>query len=123
MLSGFGMGAIGGTVMTRYFDISRTHALLIDVGGLIGILGGLAVEALVYGTSAAGTDPDVRFTEAEREHLANFSLGGMAVGLITAGILTRNLDAPKLALQPSIGKATTSDGKTSITTFGFQGSW
>jgi hypothetical protein len=123
VLSGFGMGAIGGSVMTRYFDISRTHALLIDVGGVIGILGGLAIEALVYGTSAAGTDPDVRFTEAEREHLANFSLGGMAVGLIAAGILTRNLDAPKqVPVQPSLGTATAADGKTT-TTFGFQGSW
>jgi hypothetical protein len=123
VLSGFGMGAIGGTLMTRYFDISRTHAVLIDIGGVIGILGGLAVEALVYGTSAAGTDPGVRFTEAEREHLANFSLGGMAVGLIAAGILTRNLDAPKLAVQPSVGKAAASDGKSTITTFGFQGAW
>lgn len=116
VLSGFGMGAIGGSVMTRYFEISRTHALLIDVGGVIGILGGLAVEALVYGSSAAGT-------EAEREHLANFSLGGMAVGLITAGILTRNLDAPKVVpMQPTLGTAATADGKTT-TTFGFQGSW
>lgn len=122
VLSGFGMGAIGGTVMTRYFEISRTHALLIDVGGVIGILGGLAIESLVYGAAQGGLDQDARFTEAEREHLANFSLGGMAVGLIGAGILTRNLDAPKLPMQPTLGKAVGPDGKTT-TTFGIGGTW
>ncbi len=124
VLTGFGMGTIGGSVMTRYFEISRTHALLIDVGGVIGILGGLAVETLVYGAAQGGLDQNARFTEAEREHLANFSLGGMAIGLIAAGILTRNLDAPKLApsVQPALGKAVDPNGKTT-TTFGFGGSW
>lgn len=122
VLSGFGMGTIAGSVMTRYFEISRTHALLIDVGGVIGILGGLAIESLVYGAAQGGLDQNARFTEAEREHLANFSLGGMAVGLITAGILTRNLDAPKLPVQPSLGTAVGANGKTT-TTFGFGGAW
>jgi hypothetical protein len=36
--------------MTRYFDISRTHALLIDSGGPVGILGGLALESIVNPT-------------------------------------------------------------------------
>jgi len=122
VLTGFGMGAISGSVMTRYFEISRTHALLIDVGGIVGMLGGLAIETLVYGAAKGGIDQTVRFTEAEREHLANFSLGGMAVGLIGAGILTRNLDAPKLPIQPALGRAVGPDGKTT-TTFGFGGSW
>jgi len=120
VLSGFGMGAIGGVVMTRYFHVSRTHALLIDVGGVIGILGGLAAESLFYG-AGTGTGSQ-RFTDAEREHLANFSLGGMAVGLIGAGILTRNVDAPKLPVQPTLGTATTANG-TRTTTFGFAGRW
>jgi len=122
VLSGLGMGTISGTVMTRYFEISRTHAILIDVGGVIGILGGLAVESLVYGASNAATDPNDRFTEAEREHIANFSLGGMAVGLIGAGILTRNIDAPKLPVQPALGTASTASGGRT-TTFGLGGSW
>jgi hypothetical protein len=116
------MGAIGGVLMTSYFDISRTHALLIDVGGIVGILGGLAIESLVYGAAQGGLDQNARFTEAEREHLANFSLGGMAVGLIGAGILTRNLDAPQPAVQPTVGKAVGPDGKAT-TTFGFGGEW
>lgn len=119
VLSGLGMGAISGVIMTRYFDISRTHALLIDIGGLVGILGGLAIESIAYPTTQArGAAVD----EEQREHLANFALGGMAVGLIGAGILTRNLDAPKLLVQPAIGNALTTDG-TSTAIYGFRGAW
>ncbi|HMG51842.1 MAG TPA: tetratricopeptide repeat protein, partial [Kofleriaceae bacterium] len=48
LLSGLGMGTIGGLLLQSNFSITRTHAALIDVGGLIGIIGGLAVESLVY---------------------------------------------------------------------------
>ncbi|HEU0033565.1 MAG TPA: PEGA domain-containing protein [Kofleriaceae bacterium] len=119
VLSGLGVGGISGVIMTRYFDISRTHALLIDIGGVVGILGGLAVESLAYPTTQAQGD---ELDEQTREHLANFSLGGMVVGLIGAGILTRNLDAPKLAVQPTIGNAVASDGAV-IPTYGLSGSW
>ncbi|MEO8701502.1 MAG: PEGA domain-containing protein [Kofleriaceae bacterium] len=119
VLSGLAMGGISGSIMTRYFDISRTHAVLLDVGGIVGILGGLAVESIAYPTSSKmGEDVG----EEQREHLANFALGGMAVGLIGAGILTRNLDAPKLNLQPTIGNVTATDG-TSTTTYGFSGAF
>ncbi len=124
VLSGFGMGAISGVLMTRYFHVSRTHALLIDVGGVIGILGGLAAESLIYGASSSSGGAG--FTDAEREHLSNFSLGGMAVGLIGAGILSRNVDAPKLqktqTVQPAVGSATTVTGART-TTFGIAGRW
>jgi hypothetical protein len=119
VLSGFGMGAVSGSIMTRYFDISRTHAALLDVGAVIGILGGLALEGLIYGGNREeGSD----FTDAEREHIANFSLGGMAVGLLGAGILTRNMDAPKLPIQPTLGTAISPGGKTT-TTYGFGGTF
>jgi hypothetical protein len=117
VLSGLGMGGISGVIMTSYFDISRTHALLIDLGGVVGILGGLALESIVNPTSQDSIE-----TEEQAEHLANYALGGMAVGLITAGILTRNLDAPKLVAQPSLGTVTAADG-TKTTTFGFAGAW
>ncbi len=113
-LSGLGVGAISGVLMSRFFDISRTHAALIDVGGIVGMIGGLAAESLAY-----SADDN---TERESEHIANFALGGMAVGLITAGFLTRNLDTPKVSMQPSLGRVTGADG-TTTTTYGFQGSW
>lgn len=116
VLSGLGLGGISGVVMTRYFDISRTHAALIDVGGIVGILGGLAIESIAYPTSGE------RFSDEQREHLANFSLAGMAVGLIGAGILTRKLDAPKLNLAPTIGHATGPDGSRT-TIYGLGGTW
>ena len=109
MLSGLGMGTIGGLLLERNYSISRTHAALIDVGGLIGIIGGLAVESLVYPQSAsAGSSATI--DARSQEHLANFALGGMAIGLIGAGILTRNLDDPKIPVAPSITTATARDG-------------
>lgn len=118
VLSGLGMGAIGGVLMTSYFDISRTHALLIDVGGVVGILGGLAAESIVY-PATAGTEGDESRTQ---EHIANFALAGMAVGLVGAGILTRNIDAPKIAIQPTINKVTAPNG-AQTTTYGLMGAW
>lgn len=114
-LSGLGMGAISGILMTNYFEISRTHAALIDVGGVIGVIGGLAAESIAY-----QNDQD---TAREEEHAANFALGGMAVGLIAAGILTRNLDAPKVPpMKPTLGRITDSAGTSSVS-YGFSGVW
>lgn len=109
VLSGLGMGVVGGILMTRYYDISRNHALLVDIGGLVGVVGGLAVASIASETRT-------------QERLANYSLGGMAVGLVGAGILTRNMDIPKIPVAPSLGTASTSDGK-STTTFGLSGTW
>ena len=119
VLGGLGMGGISGVLLTRYFSISRTHALLIDIGGLAGMVGGLAAESLAYPTTS---DQSAQADQTSREHLANFALGGMAIGLITAGILARDLDDPKLPVRPVIGTATGTDGR-STTTYGFQGSF
>jgi hypothetical protein len=118
VLSGLALGGISGLLLTNYFTISRTHALLIDIGGLIGIAGGLAIESLVY--------PQKTTSESEagrnQEHLANYSLGGMFVGLIGAAVLTRNLDVPKLPVRPTIQTTTGTDGKkTSL--YGIGGTW
>jgi hypothetical protein len=115
VLSGLGMGTLGGVLMTRYFTVSRGRAALIDVGGTVGVFVGIAIESVV--TQASDTD-----TQSERERTANFSLGGMAAGLIIAGALTRNMDAPKLSVSPIVSKATTQGG-TSTTTFGLGGEW
>ncbi len=115
VLSGLGMGTLGGVLLTRYFSISRGHAALIDVGGTVGVFVGIAIENVV--TQAAEAD-----TQSERERTANYSLGGMAAGLILAGILTRNMDVPKLSVSPVVGKTSTGGGP-STTTFGFGGAF
>jgi hypothetical protein len=117
VLTGLGLGGISGLVMTKYYDISRTHALLIDVGGVAGILGGLALESIVNPAQQA----DLNKAE-QAEHLANYALGGMVVGLIGAGILSRNIDAPKLRVQPIVGSAPAVDG-SHVMTYGFGGAF
>lgn len=115
MLSGVGMGTVSGILMSRYYDISRRHALLIDIGGLVGIIGGLAAESLAYPANETGE-------ASSNEHVANFALGGLAIGLVGAGILARNVDAPKLPVKPSVGAAVAPNGATTAT-YGFSAVW
>ena len=113
-LSGLAMGAAGSIVMTRYYDISRTHAFLIDAGGLAGLIGGLALEGVVYDSASEG--------RGLTERSANFALGGMAVGLITAGLLARNFDTPSIPVQATFGRATDASG-AATTTYGLATAW
>ena len=115
VLSGLGMGTASGILMTRYFEISRRRAVLIDIGGLLGMIGGVAAQSLAYPSKADGS------SSASNEHLANFVLGGVAVGLLGAGALTRNLDAPKLPVKPAVGVAAAGGGSAPV--YGIAGSW
>ncbi|MBX3154468.1 MAG: PEGA domain-containing protein [Deltaproteobacteria bacterium] len=121
VLSGLGMGAISGVLLTRYFDVSRTRAVLIDVGGLAGVIGGLAVESLVNPSTTTAGNPNER-ADREREHLANYALAGMAVGLVVAGVLTRNFDTPDIPVRATVGAATDAAGR-STTTYGLSATW
>ena len=121
VLSGLGMGTVGGLLLQHNFTITRTHAALIDVGGVIGIIGGIAVESVVYPTQTSSGTSDMVDARA-KEHIANFALGGMALGLVGAGILTRTLDTPPLPVAPTITQAPTGDGRTA-TIYGVTGSW
>jgi len=121
LLSGLGMGTVGGLLLQSNFSITRTHAVLIDVGGVIGIIGGLAAESLAYPTKSTAGPSDVVDSRSQ-EHLANFALGGMAVGLLAAGILTRNLDNPKIPVSPTITQTVGGDGRAA-TVYGVTGRW
>lgn len=113
VLSGLGMGAVGGVLVSRKFAVSRTHAALIDVGGVLGIIGGLAVESLGSSTK----DGDIT-DQRIQEHVANYAIGGLAIGLVGAALLTRNLDAPKIPVSPVVTQAR--DGATLV---GVAGRW
>jgi len=121
LLSGLGMGTIGGVLLQSNFSVSRQHAALIDVGGLIGIIGGLAIENLAYPTQTTQGSSEVVDARSQ-EHLANFALGGMAVGLLAAGILTRSLDDPKLPVSPVISQVPAGDGRAAAI-YGVSGRW
>jgi hypothetical protein len=111
-LSGLGMGTLGGVLMTRYFNVSRTRAALIDLGDVVGMLVGIAVQSGVAsrnGETASG------------DRAANYTLAGLATGLVVSGILTRNVDSPKVAITPVVSKTQT--GGASTTTFGLSGSF
>lgn len=99
VLGGTNLGVVGGVLLGRTLEYSRKHVALIDLAGLAGIATGLAVHSGVVGN---GEDEMVERDEQQ----AHFALAGMALGLATGALLTRNLDAPKLPrLQPQITPA------------------
>ncbi|MFT3695127.1 MAG: PEGA domain-containing protein [Kofleriaceae bacterium] len=106
VLSGLGMGTVGGVLLQRYFTVSRARAALIDASGAVGIVLGLATENLVQ--QAQNT------SSSNQERTANYMLGGLATGLIVGGVLTRAIDDPKIAVQPSINRTTTPGAQATI---------
>ena len=59
---------------------------------------------------------------ARRFGVAIYTVRAGIGALVHAGILTRNVEEPKIPLKPALGTAATSDGK-STTTFGFAGAF
>jgi hypothetical protein len=116
VLSGLGMGTLGGVLMTHYFNVSRTRAALIDLGGLVGVFVGAAIDNVVAKANESTSQND--------ERTANYTLGGLASGLILAGVLTRNVDSPKVSITPVISKTSPSGPSSSTTTtFGITGAF
>lgn len=113
VLSGLGMGTVGGILMTRYFEISRTRAALIDLGGLVGVFVGIAIDNVVAQADASES------TDAEQT--ANYTLGGLATGLILAGVLTRNIDNPTVSVTPVVSRTQPVGNTSGTPTFGIGG--
>lgn len=116
VLSGLGIGVVGGALLAHNYTVSRGHAALIDASGVLGIVLGLAANSVVSRASSSSS------TGGSDERTANFALGGLAVGLIAGGVLTRHMDEPGIAVSPVMNKVTTAGGG-STTTFGLGASW
>jgi hypothetical protein len=112
VLSGIGLGAVGGVLLQRYFTVSRTHAALIDAGGLVGAFTGLAALQLYLRAD--------HLTTVNDERTANFALAGMVGGLLAAGVLTRHIDEPDVTVSPALGAVTAANGGT-LPTLGLGG--
>jgi hypothetical protein len=116
VLSGLGIGLTGGALLAHNYRVSRGHAALIDASGVLGIVLGLAANSVASRASSNSS------TGGSDERTANFALGGLAVGLIGGGVLTRHMDEPGLAVTPVMGKATLANGQ-STATFGLGATW
>ncbi|HSN29058.1 MAG TPA: PEGA domain-containing protein [Kofleriaceae bacterium] len=116
VLSGLGIGMVGGALLAHNYTVSRGHAALIDASGVLGIVLGLAANSIVQRATGDSS------TATSDQRTANFALGGMGVGLIVGGILTRHMDEPALAVTPVMNKAATANGSTT-TTFGIGLTW
>lgn len=84
MIAAVDIGLIGGGVLASYMPMSRSRTLVIDAGGILGMLLGFAINTLV-----SGTRPSDR---------SFFGLGavGAVGGLVGATLLTRNWDLDAL---------------------------
>jgi hypothetical protein len=85
-------GLVAGLGLAGTFELSRNRVLLIDAGALGGGLASLGLAWLIAG--------------APGDHgrlLAGSALGGVCLGLVTAAVLTRDMDRdPSEAAGPSI---------------------
>ncbi len=99
LLGGTNLGVVGGVLLGRQLEYTRRHVVFIDLSGLAGIATGLAIHS-----AYVGNGEDIMVERNEQQ--AHFALAGMAIGLASGAILTRNLDAPKLPrLAPQVGPA------------------
>jgi hypothetical protein len=114
VMSGLSMGTLGGSLLQRYFTVSRGRAALIDAAGVAGIVLGLATQRTIDLATNVG--------KASPEQTANYMLGGLAGGLIIGGVLTRTMDDIDPGVTPAIGQVTTASG-ASTTTYGIGGSF
>jgi hypothetical protein len=112
VLSGLAVGTLGGSLLAHNYRVSRGRAALIDASGALGIVLGLGANSVI---SRASTNSS---TTGSDERTSNFALGGLAVGLIVGGVLTRHMDDPGLSMSPVINR--TSNGTA---TFGLSTSW
>lgn len=105
LLAGLNVGLIAGGVLAAQSDVSRRRVALIDLGGLAGLLTGVATAEL---SSEADTGVD------RADH---FALVGMAAGLIVSSVLTRNIDGPSLGgnLRAQVAPVRDSSGKSAMT--------
>jgi len=112
ILSGLGIGTVAGALLAHNYTVSRGRAALIDASGVLGIVLGLAANSIA---SRASTNSS---TGGSDERTSNFALGGLAVGLIVGGVLTRHMDEPAISVSPVMGR--TSNGTA---TFGVGATW
>lgn len=95
VLAGLNLGVVVGATVAARAEVSRSRVSIIDLAGLGGLVVGFAV--------GAGAD-------TANERLAHTSLVGMATGLIAGTYLTRNYDAPKTSLRPTVATTANHDG-------------
>lgn len=84
MIAAADLGLIGAGILASYMPMSRSRTLIIDAGGILGLLLGFGANMLIEGASPS----DRNF----------FGLGalGTAAGLVTATLLTQNWDLDAL---------------------------
>jgi hypothetical protein len=86
MLGGTSLGIVAGSLFARRFEVSREHVAIIDASGALGL-------AIGYGIGfATGNDnsSNVVCRSGSCVNGARYALGGMALGLLGAAILTRH---------------------------------
>jgi hypothetical protein len=112
-LLGLNLGVAAGITIASRTELGRGHVALIDLGGLVGLVAGAGLGAAVVPDNAT-----------DKVRLANFSLGGMTVGLIAGAYLTRNRDDPRpdTRLRAALGTAVDASGHP-ITTLGAGGTF
>jgi hypothetical protein len=75
-LIGLNAGILTGAIIASQTELSRGHLFLIDIGGFLGMVSATSLSLIVDDSNLA----------------PRYALTGMVVGLVVAGIVTRNVD-------------------------------
>jgi hypothetical protein len=106
ILTGMSVGMLSSVLIGQSFRFSRRRVVLIDVAGAVG-----GSVGLLAGLAAVGNSESA-------DRVPNFTLAGVALGLLGGALLTRNVDAlPSLPVSPVITPS--SDGTSFM--FGVRG--
>jgi hypothetical protein len=86
-LGGTGLGLIAGALFARGFEVSREHVAIVDMSGALGLVLGYGIG---YAAGTNHNSSSLICAYGDCVSGARYSLGGMAIGLLVAGILTRH---------------------------------
>jgi len=124
ILAGLNVGLVGGLAFSGETEYSWSHVAMINLG--------TAASTAVFLGLGAASETDSAGTQTRRWR---FALGGMAIGLVASGLLTRNWDEPRyfktlaratpnLALLPPLPRVeVASDGSRRYLLDLLSGSW
>jgi hypothetical protein len=99
LFAGLNLGVLSAVTILSQTDVSLRRIALIDLAGLGGVVGGVAVAGIL---------------DSSLEQLDHLSILGMVSGLVVGTFLTRDLDLDDTSIRPNVGAVTDQNGNQNM---------